>query len=508
MTVEAKAFDASHWTPQTGPPCVIVLFGATGDLAAKKIAPAIWDLHQDGLLHECTAIIGVARRQLTDATFRNKMFEAIGKQSRHKLDRHSWSDFADRWFYHVAHADNALEFQALRSRLREIDHNCDTAGNRLFYMATTPDNFGDIAENLGQEQLNSPTTNKSFVRVVVEKPFGSDLSSAKILNERIGQNFNESQIYRIDHYLGKETVQNMLVLRFANSIFEPILNREYVDQIRITTAEDIGMEGRRGPYYEKAGALRDMVQNHMLQLLALTAMDPPTSMNSRDIRNEKVRTLCAIRPILTHEVAQATVRGQYGPGEHIAGYRQENGVDADSQVETYVAAKLDVQNQRWAGVPFYLRTGKRLAHKASQVLIIFKREITSIFTDMGCNVRGANEMAIRIYPDEGVNLIIDAKVPGVRMMLRPVKMDFRYGSSFESASPEAYEHLLLDAIQGDQTLFIRKDELEASWRVADSIRAGWEATSLPKLVEYAPGSWGPAEADKLFQSPYVRWQPV
>ena len=491
------------------PPCVFVLFGATGDLAGRKIAPALYNLYCDGLLSPNTAVLGVARRQRSDEVFRQEMLAALIQHSRRQpADQQVWTEFAQRWHYHVARVEEPQEYRALKGRLDEMDHSYGTAGGRLFYTATTPTTFGQIARNLGNVGLSRPAKDGGFLRLIVEKPFGRDLASAMDLNRALLGHFDESQIYRIDHYLGKETVQNMLVLRFANAVFEPLFGRQYVDHVQITTAETVGMEGRRGAYYETAGALRDMIQNHLLQLLALTAMDAPGRMESQDIRNEKVKVLRAIKPLTGELVARHTVRGQYGPGQGIPAYRQENGVEADSQVETYAAVKLYVDNWRWAGVPFYLRTGKRLARKASQVLVVFKREPVSMFMADACDFRGANRLAIRIYPDEGIDLVIDAKVPGVGMMLRPVKMDFQYQCTFMSASPEAYEHLLLDAMQGDQTLFIRSDEVEASWRFIDGIRSAWQASGQPRLIEYAPGSWGPGQANELFEDPYMGWQSV
>ncbi len=508
MPFHANPLIGASLAEQCKRPCAIVPFGATGDLMARKIAPALYNLERQGLLHPNSPVVAVARRERSDEQFRNEMGEAIREHGRGDFDEDAWNRFAKRWFYHVTHAAEPDEYRSLAERLKEMDERFDTGGSRLYYLAMIPKVFPDLIANIIDVGLHKPTSDDGFTRVVVEKPFGHDLPSARSLNECVLQGFDEEQVYRIDHYLGKETVQNILVFRFANSIFEPLLNRQYVRDVQITAAEPIGMEGRRGPYYEKSGALRDMIQNHLLQLLALTAMDPPTRMESESIRDEKVKVLQALRPFTPEEVAARTVRGQYLGGEGAPGYREEEGVDDDSMTETFAAVRLELDNWRWAGVPFYLRTGKRLAAKATYVCITFRREPIGLFFHRECDLRGPNRLIIRIAPDEGVTLVTDAKTPGVTMNLRPVKLDFSYEATFESGSPEAYEHLLLDALCGERTLFIRNDEVEAAWRFVDSIRNAWDNAGRPELEFYEPGTWGPAGAENLLDDPYQRWYPV
>jgi glucose-6-phosphate 1-dehydrogenase len=503
-TFRVKAFSQE----QTAEPCIFAMFGATGDLTARKIAPALYNLAREGHISDKTVVLGVARRPRSDETFRDEMLQALRDHSRSEIDEDFWNSFSRRWFYHVTHADEAEEYQTLAHRVKQLDQEFDTGGNLLFYLAMTPETFPVISGHLGRVGLNKPLREGGTCRLVVEKPFGRDLESAASLNDDIHRYFDESQIYRIDHYLGKETVQNMLVLRFANSIFEPLLRRELVDNIQITTSEKVGMEGRRGPFYEGVGALRDMLQNHMLQLLALLTMEPPSDTDAESIRDEKVKLLRSLRCMQPEDVCGQVVLGQYRGDENAPAYREEDGVAPDSQVETYAAMKLFIDNWRWSQVPVYLRTGKRLAAKVSEAVVEFRREPVNLFQEFGCDMGGANHLHVRIAPDEGVSVCFDSKVPGTKMLLRPVTMDMSYNSSFESATPEAYEHLILDAMQGDPTLFIRGDEVEACWRFIDSIRRHLGTDKGPGLHEYAPGSWGPEASQSLFEDPYKRWHLV
>ena len=493
----------------SAPACAIVIFGATGDLTARKLLPALYNLTRDGLLSKSTVVIGFARRPKTDEQFRAEMLDAINKFSRCKpADAELWRDLAPRIFYHQSTFENADGYHSLADRLADVDKKFNTGGRRLYYLSTSPTEFGQIVERLGDAGLGNidPFNSQAWRRAIVEKPFGRNLVTARELNQHVNRVFDESQVYRIDHYLGKQTVQNLLVFRFANGIFEPIWNRRYVDHIQITVGETLGVEGRGG-YFENAGTLRDMVQNHLMQLLTLIAMEPPVALDGDAIRDEKVRVLKSIQPFAPHEVALHTVRGQYTPGtvdgKPTIGYLQERGVAPGSQTETYAAVKLDINNWRWHGVPFYLRSGKHLKRQGSEVSIHFNSAPGVLFNAPGGNL-ARNILTLRIQPKEGISLLINAKRPGTVTRIAPAHMDFEYNEAFGSYSPEAYERLLLDAMLGDSTLFIRRDEVESAWSIIDRIEEAW-AAGTPPLANYEPGSWGPQAADELLARDGRAW---
>ena len=481
-------------------PCTVVIFGASGDLTFRKLIPALYNIAADGDLPAGLTVVGFARRPKTDESFRGELETAARKYSRQAVADELWDSFSQSIFYHQSEFGDQEGFRRLATRLDEIDAARGTRGNRLFYLAVAPDQFGLILEQLQSVGLHKARAG-SWARVVVEKPFGTDLPSAEALNQEIARTFNEKDTYRIDHYLGKETAQNIMVLRFANAIFEPLWNHRYIEHVQITASEPLGVEGR-GPYYESSGALRDMVQNHLLQLLCLVAMEPPTDLAADSVRDEKVKVIRSLRPITGDDVATHVVRGQYQAGaingKNVIGYREEDRVSPASRTETYVALKLLIDNWRWEGVPFYVRVGKRLPKAGTEIAITFKRAPAVLFNHGGEDL-GQNVLVIRIQPDEGVSLRMQCKIPGASVRVEPVKMDFHYGTSFGKASPEAYERLLLDAMSGDATLFARRDEVEGAWRFIDPIEEAWHGApgSAPKLCEYASGSWGPKEAEEL-----------
>ena len=483
---------------------MLVLFGGAGALAQRKLAPALYNLAQDRLLPREFAVLGSARTPRSDDAYRDILRQAVEQHSRRPPKPEVLESLLRQTYYQPLRPDRQADWEELGRRLREIDDRHGTTGGRLLYLCTPPEAYASLISAIGRHGT-AAKDGRPGCRIVIEKPFGSDLDSAARLSGLLGQWFDESAIYRIDHFLGKETVQNLLVFRFSNAIFEPLLNRGWVHDVQITVAEDDGV-GERGGYYETAGALRDMVQNHLLQLLCLIAMEPPLRMDGEAIRDEKVKVLRAIGALTPGEVARQTVRGQYAAAGGKPAYRAEPGVAADSQVETYAALRLEVRNPRWAGVPFYLRTGKRLGRRVGEIVVTFKREAVPLFSRPECDWRLPNRLIFRLQPEEGICIAFDAKAPGPRLLLRPVRMAFNYRSSFEMPSPEAYERLLLDALKGESSLFARGDEVEASWQIVDSIRAAWAHAGLPPLLEYPCGNWGPDQAGNVFTDPETSWQ--
>jgi len=485
-------------------PSTIIIFGATGDLTHRKLVPALFRLFVNGLLPVNFSILGFARREKTDSQFRDELLSAVQKDMRSQSD---WDRFAASLSYFQGDFTQSTEYQNLRRRLEELEGEQGKPSNRLFYLATPPSQYESIIDNLGAAGMAN--SGPGWARIIIEKPYGRDLESARSLNKVISRVFREEQVYRIDHYLGKETVQNILVFRFANSIFEPIWNRRYVEHVQITVAETIGLEGR-GKFFEETGTLRDVVQNHVLQLLTLVAMEPPSSFDANAVRDEKVKVLRAVQPITEAEVSRYVVRGQYAAGsllgEKKIGYLQEEGVDPNSATESFVAVRLLLNNWRWAGVPFYLRTGKKLPKKVTEIAIFFKSAPLQIFGPEAVEEAKPNVLALSIQPDEGISLSFDSKVPGPNGRIRPVTMDFRYGTSFGEAPPEAYERLLLDAMIGDATLFTRIDENEKAWQILTPILQQWEESKIRTLPQYPVGTWGPKEADTLIKQEGLKWR--
>jgi glucose-6-phosphate 1-dehydrogenase len=494
-----------------GDPCILVIFGATGDLTARKLIPALYNLTREGQLPAQFACVGFARREKTHEEFRKEAYDAINQYSRTKpIDEHLWKSLKERFFYHRSEFHEKEGYVQLKSFLATLDLRLGTKGNRVFYLSTPSDYFPVICEKLHQAELiyDESKGEAKWSRVIIEKPFGHDLSSAIALQKELLLYMKEDQIYRIDHYLGKETVQNLLVFRFANSLFESLWNHRYIDHLQITVAEDIGI-GTRGNLWEKSGFLRDMVQNHMMQLLSLVAMEPPVNLEAHSIHDEKVKVLQSIRAIKGDELQNSVIRGQYAPGfvngEEVIGYTQENNVDPHSQVETFVALRLFVDNWRWAGVPFYLRGGKRLPKRATEIAVSFKDPPDVLFQQDG-RKNEANVLAIRIQPDEGISLKINCKVPGPSSPIQPVKMDFRYGSYFGKTPPEAYERLICSCMLGDGTLFAREDEVFSSWRLLTPILDYWKETPEKGFPNYKAGSWGPSAADEMIARDHRKWR--
>lgn len=491
--------------------CILVIFGATGDLTARKLLPALYNLAREGQLPSHFACVGFARREKTHEAFRDEMLEAINEFSRSKpVDEQLWKNFREQLFYHPFDFDNDTGYQELNQFLQQLDTKLGTKGNRVYYLSTQPSFFPLIIKKLSEHRLlyNVHQTHDKWSRVIIEKPFGEDLQSAIELQKEIVQYLDESQIYRIDHYLGKETVQNLLVFRFGNPIFESVWNNHHIDNVQITVAEEIGI-GSRGRFFEEAGMLRDIVQNHMMQLLSLVAMEPPTNLKANAIHDEKVKVLESIRDFSAQDIQDFTVRGQYGPGlikgEAVKGYREEENVNPESSVETYVALQLFIDNWRWNGVPFYLRAGKRLPKRATEIAITFKNAPGYLFHVNGKGIE-SNVLVIRIQPDEGISLKMNCKVPGLSTVIQPVKMDFRYGSYFGSTPPEAYERLICDCMTGDNTLFARDDEVISSWRLLTPILDYWKEHAPQNFPNYESGSWGPVEADQLLKKDGRQWR--
>lgn len=494
---------------RTPAPATIVIFGASGDLTQRKLIPALYDLTCERLLPPGFSILGFAHHDYDDITFREHARQGVIAYARRSLDEDVWNSFAAGISYVRGDFTRSEDYRQLARKLDEIDELRGTMGNRLYYLATPPRFYEPIISCLKAHGLHECDEKGSWRRVIVEKPFGHDFASARALNEAINEVFGEDSVYRIDHYLGKETVRNILAFRFGNGIYEPLWNRNFVDHVQITVAESIGIEDRAG-YYERAGAIRDMVQNHLMQLFSLTAMEAPVSLDADAVRDEKVKVLRAIRPIAPDEVDRFTVRGQYGPGsvggQAVPGYREEPGVSPDSRTETYVALQFFVESWRWAGVPFFLRTGKRLPKRASEIAIQFRMAPTMLFDTGPLSGIEPNVLAIKIQPDEGISLRFDSKVPGQANQIRPVTMDFRYNASFGIESPEAYERLLLDAMLGDSTLFTRSDEVEASWSLITPILEGWERAPAPEFPNYEAGTWGPRAADEFIGRIGAKWR--
>ena len=495
--------------------CTVVIFGASGDLTARKLMPALYALAKQGLVPRGFSIVGVARRDLGEDAFRRDMRKAVELFSRlAPLQSEVWDGLAERMHYLALSFDDPESYAKLRALLDRVDRTFGAAGNRLLYLATPPGVYPGIVQRIGDSGLGgSDVQGRGWNRIIIEKPFGRDLESAQALNRQVLEVFREEQVYRIDHYLGKETVQNILAFRFGNSIFEPLWDRRYIDHVQITVAEDLGVEGRGG-YYDQSGALRDMVQNHLLQLLSLVAMEPPASFAAEAIRDEKVKLLRSIRPMPPQTVDEHTVRGQYTRGRiggrEVSGYREETGVAPGSTTETYVALRLAIENWRWAGIPFFLRTGKALPRRVTEVTIQYREPPLLLFSHgmhaghEGVDRPEPNRLSLRIQPDEGIALRFGLKPPGERIRLVPVVMDFGYREGFGGESREAYERLLLDCMRGDSTLFIRGDEVEAAWAHVTAILEGWQASSVVPRP-YPAGTWGPGAADEFIQPDGRGW---
>jgi glucose-6-phosphate 1-dehydrogenase len=504
MTKEGTIAADQRATPE---PVTVVIFGGAGDLAHRKLLPALYNLHVDGVLPKGTAVVGVGRKDFSDDQYREFARSGVEKFSRRGIDQAKWQAFAGSLFFSNVSLDSPQGLASLGSRLDVVEHERGLEGNRIYYLAVPPSLFVPTVKQLARARFIGPPDQRPFSRLIIEKPIGHDLASAMEINDAIAAVFNERQIFRIDHYLGKETVQNILVLRFANSFFEPLFNTKYIDHVQITVAEEEGV-GTRAGYYDQSGALRDMIQNHMLQVMALVAMEPPHSLDADAVRDEKLQVLQSLRPWTPSSIDSCVVRAQYGSGVHdghsYPAYREEQGVNPASQIETFVALQAHIDNWRWAGVPFFLRTGKRLPTRASEINIQLK-EVPAILFNRE-RVLNPNAIRIRIQPDEGFSLCISSKVPGPRVNIKSVAMDFGYNEFFKMTSPEAYERLLLDVMAGDATLFMRRDSVETSWRWITPILDRWAELGTATLPCYGPGEWGPPEAERLIEDGGRHWR--
>ena len=492
-----------------GDPVTIVIFGGAGDLAHRKLLPALYNLHLDGLLPPRFAVVGVGRQAMTDEAYRDFAKDGIAHFSRRPLEDAAWQAFARSLFFLNGPIEDSATYASLGARLDTIEHELGLPGNRIYYLAIPSSMFVPTVQQIARARLVRPPDSPPFARLIVEKPIGHDLTTARAIDDEIAAVFDERQIYRIDHYLGKETVQNILVLRFANSIFEPLFNQKYIDHVQITVAEEEGV-GTRAGYYEQAGALRDMVQNHILQLVALVAMEPPHSLDADVVRDEKLEVIQSLRPIAGAAVDSQAVRAQYAAGFEVGapvpGYLDEEGVDRKSRTETFVALRVFIDNWRWAGVPFFFAPANGCPKRASEISIHLKSVPPILFNTDPATPLDANVLSIRIQPNEGFALSIESKIPGPHVRVYPVKMDFQYGSTFGAPSPEAYERLLLDVMTGDATLFMRRDAVEASWQWITPILDRWAEQPDGPLATYAAGEWGPVEADRLIESTGRRWR--
>ncbi len=490
--------------PRIAGPCGMVLFGVTGDLSRKKLMPAIYDLANRGLLPPGFSLVGFARRDWADQDFGQVVYDSVKQHARTPFREDVWRNLSEGFRFVPGTFDDPAAFDLLSQTVHALEDERGTGGNLAFYLSIPPGNFSQVCEQLDRSGL-ARTDGESWRRVVIEKPFGHDLKSARELNKIVRQVFPADAVFRIDHYLGKETVQNLLALRFANQMFEPIWNANYVDHIQITMAEDIGIGGRAG-YYDGIGAARDVIQNHLLQLLALTAMEEPVSFGAKDLRAEKEKVLSAVK--IPKDMAGDTQRGQYAGGwqggEEVVGYLEEDGVAPSSRTETYAAVKLEIDTRRWAGVPFYLRTGKRLGKRVTEIAVVFKKAPHLPFDDTATEELGQNAIVIRVQPDEGITMRFGSKVPGAQMEVRDVTMDFGYGNAFTETSPEAYERLILDVLLGDPPLFPRHEEVELSWQILDPIEAWWGKHGTPQ--PYPAGGWGPASSDEMMARDGRTWR--